>query len=72
VVKLVICELHGAGKHPALIYVAFSLAANKVALAAMHSKRIEIGEVLVNLTGLVAQVAAKVIALHVHEKLVVI
>jgi hypothetical protein len=67
VVKLVICELDSAGKYSALIDVAFRMSANKVALATVNSKRVEVGEVLVNLTGLMAQVAAKMIAFHMHK-----
>jgi hypothetical protein len=72
VVELVICEFYSAGEHPALVNVAFRLAANKVALAAVNAKGIEVGEVLVHLACLMAQVAAKMIAFHVREKLVII
>ena len=67
-----ISELYGACKDSALVDVALGLSANEVALAAMRSKRLKIGEILVHLTGLMAQVAAKMTALHVHEQFVVI
>jgi hypothetical protein len=72
VVELVICELYSAGEHPALVNVAFRLAANKVALAAVNAKGIEVGEVLVHLACLMAQVAAQMAAFHVREQFVVV